>query len=305
MASTKKPKSKKEEALAFLDDLDNYAPPPPAAAAAGSKDGPAADASSASKTKGGPGGPGGAGTGLSTPRASSSADRPKSSELTRSGDSPRKAVSGAGRPATPSGGGASAPGVNPTPDEDPAEALAFLEAQLATKRPARVATPVHAAREPAGPILSAPTAASRGPSMDAARNSGAGTPVNVPSSSGAPTTPTGGGGGGGWSFWSSASAAVAKARTVADEGYKLVREQAEVAREQASAATGGAGGGAGAVRAGLAEGLGQLGQLGAGVVKGVDLDKLREWLGDSKGADAFSRLTYTPSPSFLLSPAFG
>jgi hypothetical protein len=164
--------------------------------------------------------------------------------------------------------------------EDPNEALAFLEAQIAQKRPARAVTPVaNAAPTATGPVLQAPTgpSSSRGTSVDQAR-----TPVNVPSTTAQSAESTGAGSGWGVSsFWSSASAAVAKARTVADEGYKRVKEQAEkvqaetVAGDRAEGVTGGIAG-INLGRLGLAEGLGQLSQLGAGVVKGVDLEKLRE-----------------------------
>ncbi len=235
---TSKAKSKKEEALAFLDDLDNFTPPPSTAAVV----------STNTITPGLPT------STTATPRASSSLDRPPSASV----DAPRASTDSVRRPAT-----------STVETEDPNEALAFLEAQIAQKRPIRSATPVNNKPAPSGPILPAPTAPTR-PLAESARLPAA----NVPTSVTAPS-----GGGWGTSFWSSASAAVAKARTVADEGYKMVKEQAEKVQENAGVHGGEGERGIGGInlgRLGIAEGLGQLSQLGAGVVRGVDLEKLRE-----------------------------
>lgn len=198
-------KTKAQEALAFLDDLDSFEPDAAPAPPGDSIIIPAA----------------------LTPRPSSDSARPVAS------------------PATSIKGPDKAEGAR-IPDEDPeaASALAFLEAQLAQKRaPLSKATPPPTA----SPTLTAKKADPK--SEDAS----------------APASASGWGS----SWWSSASAALQQAQKVADERYKQVRTE-------------GVGAGVAGIGLdkldldGLRRGAGERLNGISGIVKGVDLEKLRK-----------------------------
>lgn len=205
-------KSKAEEALDFLSNLDNLdAPPPPS------------EIPSISPQPTG-----------STPRPSTdSSHRP---DLTSSVE----------LLLPPANAGAAQGGA----DDEAANALAFLEAQIAQKR-----SPLTAPRPPSrvDTPLPVPVPAS------------ASEPVNVPSSP--PATS-------GWgvsSFWSTATTAIQSAQKMADEGYKRVRTEGVqgVTGQLENLGVGVGGVDLSRLRKGAEERLG-------GMVKGVDLEKLRE-----------------------------
>lgn len=124
----------------------------------------------------------------------------------------------------------------PEQDEEAARTLAFFEAQIAQKR-----SPLTAPKPASRVATPAPPAE----------------PVNVPSSP--PSTS-----GWGSSFWSSAATAIQSAQKIADEGYKRVKtEGVQGVTEQLGGVD------LGRLRKGAEERLG-------GIVKGVDLEKLRE-----------------------------
>jgi hypothetical protein len=205
-------KTKAQEALAFLDDLDSFEPDAvPAPPIGDSITVPAA----------------------STPRPSTDSARPVAS--------PAASIKAADKP-----DGA------PLPDEDPeaASALAFLEAQLAQKRaPLSKGTPVRTSSPSASPKTLASTQKTETKPEEASVSSTAA--------------------GWGSSWWSSASAALQQAQKVADERYKQVRTE-------------GVGAGVAGIGLdkldldGLRRGAGERLNGISGIVKGVELEKLRE-----------------------------
>jgi hypothetical protein len=262
--SKKSAKSKKEEALAFLDDLDKL----------GEEDSTEASSASLTADQG------------QTPAGSSEGKGKASMDIPRkSVDSSRSAVNpGAGTgtgtvpPAKGKGskkaltGNASAATSNPstttsagvpgssststektttgtsnTNEEDPEAALAYLQAQIDQKnRPisrvqtptttstpsiARPATPQNSAT--IGSILPAPTTTRK--SIEQTR-SRAGTPLNEPTSSdpahNSNNTTTSSSAGGGWGFWSSA---LQTAKSTATSAYTQASQVASAAQSAALA----------------------------------------------------------------------
>jgi hypothetical protein len=231
--SKKLTKSKKEEALAFLDDLDKLGEedesvPAPA---------PAVVPAQAPVP----------------PRVSMSTERPgtpsKSSiDISRKSiDSSRSAAVSAGSSSTPSkptavkkpaaqgGPNSTVSGTPAAEGEDPEAALAYLQAQIDQKRPvSRVQTPTLRAPTPPsatiGSVLPAPTTSRK--SLEQTR-SRSGTPVNEETT--VPPAPTSGGWGFKPSFWSSAlqtakstaSSAISSASQVASAAQNAALAQAE------------------------------------------------------------------------------
>jgi hypothetical protein len=230
------PKSKKtkaEEALDFLSNLDNLDDDPNST---GSADTPPTSATAKAPLPTGSG---------STPRQSTDSARP-----------PRVDTPGDSRK---SGEATSSSKTNPAEDEEAAKALAFLEAQINTKRqPLSVPQSQAQSSRPSTPsTLSTGTGVSSGKGKEIRAEE---EPVNVPS---------GGGGGGGWgsSWWSTATSAVQAAQKIADEQYQKVKTE-------------GVGGVAGQLEGLNVKGV-DLGRLRkeaeerlGGMVKGVDLEKL-------------------------------
>lgn len=264
MSSKKSSKSKKEEALAFLDDLDKFDPSSAASA-------PATAAASNASVQSSPS------------RGPSKSPRPDHRPGTPS--KTKQSIEVARGDAATTGGRVSTSSTSAQEDKDASEALAFLEAQIekgksnkrtggaltGTKTPVATGT-----RTPT--VLAAPTATRK--SMESSRPA---TPINVETKPAAQSS----GWGSGW--WSAASAAVQQAQKVADEGYKRIQETAShvASTEQ--------GEGAREIKLPNVPGLGQLSDLvgkrnleglkgsldqlrtaGAGALKGVDLEKLRE-----------------------------
>ncbi|GFZ47466.1 hypothetical protein JCM24511_05210 [Saitozyma sp. JCM 24511] len=254
-------KTKAEEALDFLSNLDNLdAPPAPGESAPSG--GAAAPPRSSTTTE---------------PRASTDSSRKleASVELPKQGETAASAGAGAGTGGdgtVSGGGGATAPAGGE--DDEAAKALAFLEEQIKTKRaPLSVPSSVPRSASPAaGPGanvgLNAPLTGGSG--------SGSGSslePPNVTSagSNTSPQTPMTG-----WlspsSFWSTASSAIQSAQKLADEGYKKVRAEGVQGVTTGLEGLGvkgmGMGVDLGSLRKGAEERL-------AGIAKGVDLEKLR------------------------------
>ncbi|ORY26236.1 maintenance of telomere capping protein 1 [Naematelia encephala] len=204
-------KTKAEEALDFLSNLDNLDAPPPAVPETSASPAPAIPTSS------------------STPRASTDSIRPLM------------------KPATP------APAEEETAEA--AKALAYLEAQINTKRAplTRTASSVH----PPPP----PTATTTGGGSQGEL------PTNIPSQ----TQEEQSGGGWGSSWWSTATSAIQSAQKIADEGYKRVQAGGGVTGGLEQLGVKGVSVDLGKLRQGAGERLG-------GIVKGVDLEKLRQGL---------------------------
>ena len=207
-------KTKAEEALDFLSNLDNLdnqptASPPPSTNTPGTSV-PTAE-----------------------PRASTDSSRPKSTK-------PTTDLSGSAelnRTSTPA---------EETPqDEEAAKALAFLEAQINTKR-APLSAPKPTTPRPTTPSTS--------------------TTAAVPPPQNETTTPPPTSGWGVSSFWSSATSAIQSAQKMADEQYQKVRNEGVVAGGLEQLV--GKGVDLDKIRKGAEERFG-------GIVKGVDLEKLR------------------------------
>jgi hypothetical protein len=214
------PKSKKtkaEEALDFLSNLDNLDDTPPATAAAKDTTKPTS----------------------STPRQSTDSSRPRTE--TPGTTDPRKSSELTNIPKNDS-----------AEDEEAAKALAFLEAQINTKR------------QP----LSVPQSRPTTPKVSAAvKEQEKKVEVEEPAASASASTT--GGGGWGSSWWSSASSALQSAQKIADEQYQKVRTE-------------GVGGVTGQLEHLNVKGV-DLAKLRkeaeerlGGIVKNVDLEKLRE-----------------------------
>ena len=210
-------KTKAEEALDFLSNLDNL---DVSTTPSQETTVPAPAPSSTSQTTG------------SSPRASTDTSRPdlsSSIELV------------------------SPPPIQGQPDEEAANALAFLEAQIAQKRSPLTSTKP-TSRVPTPTSTSLPP----GPPRDST------SPVNVPSS------PPVSSGWGVSSFWSSAATAIQSAQKLADEGYKRVRTEGVNGVTGQLEQLGVGGVDLNRLRKGAEERLG-------GIVKGVDLEKLSEF----------------------------
>lgn len=226
-------KTKAEEALDFLSNLDNLEDTAPATGATADPSAP---------------------TG-STPRASTDSARAKGGKT--STDLSSSIVSESARAGTPAA---------PAEDEEAQKALAFLEAQIKTKR-APLSAPKPASR-PATP------GSSSAPAVGPGAGHGEKPPQASESSAPPPAPASTSGGGGGWgigSLWSTATSAVQSAQKIADEQYK------KVAAEGYTVSSGleqlkGRGVDLDKLRKGAEERLGGL----QGYVKGVDLEKLRE-----------------------------
>jgi hypothetical protein len=212
----KNKKTKAEEALDFLSNLDNLDEAPPAAASPKETTKPTS----------------------STPRPSTDSSRPKTD--TTGTSEPRKSSEQANKSAN-----------DPAEDEEAAKALAFLEAQINTKR------------QP----LSVPQSRPATPKVSAAvKEQEKKVEIEEPSAS---TSTTQGGGGWGSSWWSSASSALQSAQKIADEQYQKVKTE-------------GVGGVTGQLEHLNVKGV-DLAKLRkeaeerlGGIVKNVDLEKLRE-----------------------------
>jgi len=213
----KNKKTKAEEALDFLSNLDNLDETPPAAASPKESTKPTS----------------------STPRPSTDSSRPKT--VTPGTADPRK-----------SSEQASTQKSDPAEDEEAAKALAFLEAQINTKR------------QP----LSVPQSRSATPKVSAAvKEQEKKVEIEEPAAS---TSTAQGGGGWGSSWWSSASSALQSAQKIADEQYQKVKTE-------------GVGGVTGQLEHLNVKGV-DLAKLRkeaeerlGGIVKNVDLEKLREF----------------------------
>ncbi|WVF65670.1 hypothetical protein IAT40_000401 [Kwoniella sp. CBS 6097] len=245
-------KTKAEEALDFLSNLDNLDAPGSDASAPPSATSNSNIAAAAS-TNINNAAPAGAGSGVSgdTPRASF--------------DSSRKSLS-ASRELGSAGSASGTNGGKKAEDEEAQKALDFLQAQINQKRAPlskplssgtpRSATPVSASVLPPAPVAAAAPAASSDP--------------NVPSS---PPTSAGGGGWGVSSFWSTATSALQSAQKVADEQYRKVRTEgvSGVTNQLENLGVKGVNVPVdlNKLRKGAEERLG-------GIVKGVDLEKLRQ-----------------------------
>jgi hypothetical protein len=220
----KNKKTKAEEALDFLSNLDNLDEAPPAAASPKETTKPTS----------------------STPRPSTDSSRPKT-DTTGTSES-RKSIEQTNKQNT-----------DPAEDEEAAKALAFLEAQINTKR------------QP----LSVPQSRPATPKVSAAvKEQEKKVEIEEPAAS---TSTTQGGGGWGSSWWSSASSALQSAQKIADEQYQKVKTE-------------GVGGVTGQLEHLNVKGV-DLAKLRkeaeerlGGIVKNVDLEKLRESIVPSRWA---------------------
>lgn len=211
----KNKKTKAEEALDFLSNLDNLDDAPPAAASPKETTKPTS----------------------STPRPSTDSPRPKTD--TTGTSEPRKSSEQANKPNN-----------DPAEDEEAAKALAFLEAQINTKR------------QP----LSVPQSRPATPKVSTAvKEQEKKVEIEGPAAS----TSTTQGGGWGSSWWSSASSALQSAQKIADEQYQKVKTE-------------GVGGVTGQLEHLNVKGV-DLAKLRkeaeerlGGIVKNVDLEKLRK-----------------------------
>lgn len=257
--SKKSAKSKKEEALAFLDDLDKL----------GEEDSTEASSASLTADQGQTQPSEGKGkVSMDIPRKSVDSSRSAVNSGAGTGTVPpakgkgsKKALTGSASAATAnsspttSAGGpgpASTPadktttGTSNTNEEDPEAALAYLQAQIDQKnRPiSRVQTPTTTSTpsiaRPATPsnqsatigsILPAPTTTRK--SIEQTR-SRAGTPLNEPTTSSDPvnTTTANSSSGGGWGFWSSA---LQTAKSTATSAYTQASQVASAAQSAALA----------------------------------------------------------------------
>ena len=237
-------RTKAEEALDFLSNLDNLDETPDASAAKPS------DAPATGGPK--PTMPSGSG---STPRQSTDSTRPPRSDTPGTSAAGTGSVAGAGVEA-----GRKSVEIKSEEDEEAAKALAYLEAQINTKR------------QP----LTVPQSRSTTPSTNIPTKS-EDTPTNIPSASATASTSSStteqGQGQGGWgsSWWSTATSAIQSAQKIADEQYKKVKTE-------------GVGGVTGQLEHLNVKGV-DLGKLRkeaeerfGGIVKNVDLEKLRKSL---------------------------
>ena len=187
------------------------------------------------------------------PRASTDSARPKSIKSTTDLSSSQD-LGRTGSPAPEQG------------DEEAQEALAFLQAQINTKtKRAPLSAPKASTPRSVTPVQ-----------VHAAADAGSsGAAVNVPTTGGGAGGV--GGGAGGWrgSWWSSATSALQSAQKIADEGYKRVRTEGVAGvSEQLKGVD------LNKMRQGAEQRLG-------GIVKGVDLERLRECLVFSNCRDLY------------------
>ncbi|OCF31385.1 hypothetical protein I316_06990 [Kwoniella heveanensis BCC8398] len=246
-------KTKAEEALDFLSNLDNLDAPgsdasaPPSATSNSAGAGAANKENAPSVASGVPGASG------DTPRASF--------------DSSRKSLSASRElgQASSAGGSKNANAEGKAEDEEAQKALDFLQAQINQKR-----APLSKPLSSSTPRSATPVSASV-PPPPAAPAAAANAEPNVPSS-----PPTTSGGGGGWgvsSFWSTATSALQSAQKVADEQYRKVRTEgvSGVTNQLENLGVKGVNVPVdlNKLRKGAEERLG-------GIVKGVDLEKLRQ-----------------------------
>jgi hypothetical protein len=226
-------KTKAEEALDFLSNLDNLdAPPAPLPDSSPPASATAPGSSAATE-----------------PRAST--DSSRSRKLEASGELAKDTAGSA-----------------PQEDEEAAKALAFLEAQINTKR-----APLSV------PSMTVPRAVSPTPGSAGASTAGPGTNVTTAGAAArleppnATTTTTSPQPTSGWlspsSFWSTASSAIQSAQKLADEGYKKVRAEGVQGVTTGLEGLGVKGMDLNSIRKGAEERL-------AGIAKNVDLEKLRK-----------------------------
>lgn len=177
----------------------------------------------------------------STPRPSTDSSRPRTETPT---SDPRRSSENTGTPK---------PKNDPAEDEEAAKALAFLEAQINTKRQP-LTVPQPSSSRPTTPQV--PAKKVEVEAEDEVSN--------------VPSGPATGGGGGGWgsSWWSTASSAIQSAQKIADEQYKKVKTE-------------GVGGVTGQLEhlnvkgVDLAKLRKEAEERFGGIVKNVDLEKLR------------------------------
>ncbi|KAI9636675.1 uncharacterized protein MKK02DRAFT_25746 [Dioszegia hungarica] len=162
--------------------------------------------------------------------------------------------------APPSKSGSPAPAASAEQDEEAANALAFLEEQIKTKRaPLSVPGPGSLRGGPGG--LASTSSPLSGPKASVTPEPPA---PNEPSSSMSAQA------GGGWgSWWSTAATAVQTAQKIADEGYKKVRAEGVQGLEGVKVA----GVDLGSLKKGAEE---RLKGIQAMQIQGLDLDKLRQ-----------------------------
>ncbi|WVR09152.1 hypothetical protein IAU60_006214 [Kwoniella sp. DSM 27419] len=234
-------KTKAEEALDFLSNLDNLDAPDSA--------NPPAPAS---------------GTGASSTAASATTSGPASAGT---GETPRGSVESARKSLSASrdlGQAGNAGGAKKAEDEEAQKALEFLEAQINQKR-APLSKPLSSATSrSATPVIAASTSSPAAPSAPTPAPT---TEANVPSS-----PPQASGGWGVSSFWSTATSALQSAQKVADEQYRKVRTEGVTGVTNQLENLGVKGVPVvdlNKIRKGAEERLG-------GIVKGVDLEKLRQ-----------------------------
>lgn len=251
-------RTKAEEALDFLSNLDNLDVEPPAAP------GSTTDATTSSTAQSNTSSTGG--SSIIAPSAGSSSTPRASTDSSR----PVRLEGSAELPSTSTDATSNQAQTQPTTeqDEEAAKALAFLEAQIKTKR-APLSLPQGSPSRPATPAQQGPGAgvgSSTSTSAGAAGPSATTEPANVP------TPPASSASGWGSSWWSTATSAIQSAQKIADEGYKKVREEGVSGvtgqLEQLAVSRGGVD--LQKLRKEAEERLG-------GIVKNVDLEKLSEY----------------------------
>jgi hypothetical protein len=262
--SKKSAKSKKEEALAFLDDLDKLGEEDSTEASsvsltadqgqtqAGSSEGKgkasmdiprkSVDSSRSAVNPG-------AGTGTVPPAKGRGSKKALTGSASAATSNPSTTTSAGGPGSISTSADKTTTGTSNTNEEDPEAALAYLQAQIDQKnRPiSRVQTPTTTSTpsiaRPATPsnqsatigsILPAPTTTRK--SIEQTR-SRAGTPLNEPtstttSSDPVNTTNTNSSSGGGWGFWSSA---LQTAKSTASSAYTQASQVASAAQSAALA----------------------------------------------------------------------
>ncbi|WWC64148.1 uncharacterized protein I303_106756 [Kwoniella dejecticola CBS 10117] len=245
-------KTKAEEALDFLSNLDNLDEPTPESTSS-------PNSSTAPKGTSASAVPGGVEV---TPRGSSDSTRKSTSSNTNTNTNIKTDSKGEGEG-----------------DEEAQKALDFLQAQINQKSKSLSSNtnkPLSRSSTPSNPALAhahVTSASAAGPVNAVQDPQQQQQPINVPSSTSPNTSPNSGG----WgvsSFWSSATSALQQAQKVADEQYKKVRQEGVQGVTHQLENLGVKGVNVPNVdlnklRKGAEERLG-------GIVKGVDLEKLRQ-----------------------------